>query len=243
MSGRGTLLALAILVLASASFASGSTRIRPDTWGARIERVEELLRSEEWKQARSLAENLVEEMAQGVTSGERASRAMGSAVAQLALAEAGLERAEDAFWHWGVAVSLRRDLTELDLEVYGAAGRLLERRRAAWEPLRGLAEADWHDEPVHELVEGIEPPRKKFAPFPQATTALRARGGEEVILIVVIVDENGTLHDPRILHHEYPGYAYVVGETLRRWRFKPARIEGEPISSFYRMRIRWSDNR
>lgn len=76
-----------------------------------------------------------------------------------------------------------------------------------------------------------------------STAALRARGGEEVVLITVNVDENGDLHDPKILLHEFPGYAYVVCETLRRWTLEPAQVEGEPVSSFYRIRVRWTDSR
>jgi hypothetical protein len=155
-------------VCAALAASAGADRIRPGSWDERLRQVEALVEAGRWKQALPMAERLVGEMAQGLASGEAATRAMASSVALLALAEAGLGRDDDATWHWSFAVSLRPELAATRLDHFGAAGELLERSREAWEPPPASEPVDQGGESGETPPRGtVEPPRKRSAPDPQ----------------------------------------------------------------------------
>lgn len=61
--------------------------------------------------------------------------------------------------------------------------------------------------------------------------------------IGILIGADGTLSYPRILFHRFPGYAFIVAETVRRWRFDPARLDGEPVSTHYNLLITWYGRR
>lgn len=243
-------LALLFALLAVPVEARRRPEIRPETWDARLTEIEGHLVAGRSRQALAVAEKLVGEMAQGLGAGEGATRAMGTAVGYLALAEAGRGDEAGALWHWPLALSLRRDLAEWDLGRFGAAGELLERRRDEWQPPSPASDAAALErvdemakkEVFHPHDEGVVPPKKLRAPAPQATAALRAMAddGEQVIASFVI-GRDGSIRMPRILQHAYPGYAFVVAETVRRWRFEPGRHRGEPVDVYYNLVMRWHD--
>jgi hypothetical protein len=91
--------------------------------------------------------------------------------------------------------------------------------------------------------EGVQPPRKTLAPAPQSTAAMKAEAREEEVVIAVVIGSDGVLRSPRILVHQYPGYAFVVGETVRRWRFQPARLHGEAVAARYNILVTWTGRR
>jgi hypothetical protein len=247
-SGRILPLALLIaLVAVPVEARRGGREARPETWDARLAETDGHLVGGRFRPALALSEKLVDEMEQTLGAGEGASRAMGTAVGYLALAEAGRGDEADALWHWPLALSLRPDLADWDLGRYGAAGELIERRRDEWRPTPPKADAA-AAERVEETIyrssdEDVVPPRKLRSPAPQATAALRAMAddGEEVI-VSFVVGHDGSIRMPRVLKHQYPGYAFVVVETVRRWRFEPARVRGEPVDVYYNLTIRWQHN-
>lgn len=222
----------------------GGRQARPETWDARLAEVDGHIVAGRFRRAVAVGEKLVDEMAQALGAGEGASRAMGTAVGYLALAEAGRGDEADALWHWPLALSLRPDLADWDLGRYGAAGELLERRRDEWQPPQPASDAadlERAEERIHGPTdEGVTAPRKLSSPSPQSTAALRAMAddGEQVILSVVI-GRDGSIRKPRVLEHQYPGYAFVVAETVRRWRFQPGRHDGEPVDVYYYLMVNW----
>lgn len=245
---------LGLAALAALVAPAEAAEIRPETWNDRVQELEEMLVAGRFRKARSLSEKLVEEMAQGLTTGEAADRAMGTALAQLALAEAGIGKEDAALWHWGLALSFRPDLAAPDLAPYGAAGQLLERRREDWQaPEAGLdpeaalaraRSAEGATPPLvrYEDLEGVEakPPRKLSPASPQATAGLRLHGQPDLTILTMVITPEGRLRSPRVVKHSFPGWAYTIAETARKeWRFSPADVEGEPVEVLYTLTIQW----
>lgn len=244
------LLLLAVLIAVAAvplEAKRGGPVAQPEIWAPRLAEAEAHLEAGRFRRALAVSEKLVKEMAQALGPGEGASRAMGTAVGYLSLAEAGRGDEADALWHWPLALSLRPDLADWDLGRFGVAGELIERRRDEWQPpppASDAADVERAGERVHRPNdEGVEPPRKLSSAAPQSTAALRAMadGGEQVILSVVI-GRDGSIRTPRVLKHQYPGYAFVVAETVRRWRFQAGRYQGEPVDVYYYLTVNWTND-
>lgn len=225
----------------------GGREARPETWDARLAEIDGHIVAARFRRALAVSEKLVDEMAQALGPGEGASRAMGTAVGYLALAEAGRGDESDALWHWPLALSLRPDLADWDLGRYGAAGELLERRRDEWQPpppASAAADLERTEARIHHPNDDdVVGPRKLSSPAPQSTAALRKMADDaELVIVSVVIGRDGSIRKPRVLKHEYPGYAFVIAETLRRWRFEPGRHLGEPTDVYYNLTIKWHND-
>lgn len=240
-----TLLCAAALGACATAPGSGLPR-SPDAWAEPSRQVEELLLAGRYEEAHPLAAALVAEMAQGLGSGPAATSAMGYAVAQLALAEAGLGRKDDALWHWSVADSLRPERDLDGLARYGAAGAFLSERCADWIPEEAgsesaaAAQADGAPPIVrYEDMQGedVVAPVKQATPQPQSTAALRALKQPERVIVQTTITREGRVRNPRVVDHRYPGFAFVVTEELRDVRFSPASVAGEAVEVLYHLTI------
>jgi TonB family protein len=150
-------------------------------------------------------------------------------LSQLAVAEAGLGRDEDALWHWQTAQAMG---CTRDLSRHGAPAQLLAKTLA-----RRLGQA-----PAGVVVrrEGdgggpLTPARKISGEDPRLSGTLSAL--PLGIRVEVIVDREGRPHDPVVAASTLPALTHVVLEALRGWRFTPAQADGEPVASFYELNI------
>ncbi|HVR11944.1 MAG TPA: hypothetical protein VMW75_28135, partial [Thermoanaerobaculia bacterium] len=221
-------LAAAALLPAPALPAVPSPPAPPGAFGtpvacARSRAIDNLLRREEWAAAEAQARAAI---AGEIKTHESAFAAL---VAQLAIAEAGQHRDEDALWHWQVARAMgwRRGAAG-----YGAAGELLAKA-----PLRQL------DEPPPGLL--VRREGDGGGPF----TPARKLSGADVTLpgawrsfprglrVQAVVDAQGRVRQPVALDSTFSALTYAVLEAMRDWRFAPAQAAGEPVASFYELRF------
>jgi TonB family protein len=189
----------------------------------RSREIETLLRRGEWSAAETQARAAI---ADEVKPRENAFAAL---VAQLAVAVAGQGRDEEALWTWQVAQAMgwRREPAD-----YGAAGALLagSRRRGIDEPPAGLVVRREGDgggafTPARKLAGAAVTLPGAWRRFPRG---IRAQ---------VVVDREGRVREPAVATSTFSALTYAVLETMRDWRFAPARADGEPVASFYDLEL------
>ena len=76
---------------------------------------------------------------------------------------------------------------------------------------------------------GITPPRALFKPAPEYTEDARRDKFKGRVLLGVIVGEDGTPQNVWVVQALGHGLDNASVETMKRWRFKPARKNGQPV--------------
>lgn len=211
---------------------------RAASWEEQVQQVSASLEEGQYQQALSAARALVEEMARRSDDG-KGRELFGSALANLALAEAGTGEVDEAVWHWSIALAFQPSLAEVDLTGYGEPGELL-RRRLAEE--RAVAIDIGNPEPVSEKPppgdakgQQTRPPRKLRARMDPRMSLPKRRG--QVVQMQMIIDRDGRLLQPKLLSYSSAGAAFWAAESVRRWRFAPAERAGEPYPVYYHLTV------
>jgi protein TonB len=59
-----------------------------------------------------------------------------------------------------------------------------------------------------------------------------------VVVVHAIIDKSGRVRDPLILRSEGELTMVLAAlETMQKWEFEPAKINGEPVESYYNLTI------
>jgi TonB family protein len=72
-------------------------------------------------------------------------------------------------------------------------------------------------------------PHPKFTPDPEYTEEARKAREQGTVLLAVVVDENGDIRDAQVKRSLALGLDDSAMETIRRWKFEPATMEGKPV--------------
>lgn len=222
-----------LLVLLLASFAVGAAEpaaTGPETWNVRLQESERLLVAGEYAAAYEVTGPLLAEVGGQLLASKKSDRVLGSLFALQALAEAGTGREELAAWHWSVARSLKPNLEATSLERYGEAGeRIAGYAQRSANECEGMTFGE-----LRATADGkVEPPRKIESPWPQYTDEMRRVGIEGRVILRAFIDLEGQMRCPVLIDFDQPSFAYVVTETLPRWEFEPARVDGKPTPVLY----------
>lgn len=187
------------------------------------QRIDQLLRRGDWAAAEASARAWITEEVND--QGED----IPTLLAQLAVAEEGQGRHEDALWHWQVAQGMK---WIPDVLRYGAPGQLLAGRSAR--------RFDQAPSGVYVRREGdgaapLTPTRKLSGEDARLPATYRSfpRG----IQAQVIIDQHGQVREPVVMASTFPALTYLVLEAMRGWRFTPAQVGGEAVASFYELKV------
>jgi len=151
-----------------------------DAWNARLDLVEQRLHENQWETARHLTQTILEELVEssGGTEGDKRANAddlggamaasrpsaeviiLGRATGYRAIAEAALDRREEARWHWYMAQNFLKDVSGLELSRYRKPSAILQRYMlvkgsSQYEGLHDVIDPVIIDnllEPLHELA-------------------------------------------------------------------------------------------
>lgn len=94
---------------------------------------------------------------------------------------------------------------------------------------------------VQRVEEGITPPRVVEKPAPAYTAEAKAARIQGVVILQATIDERGTVERVEILKGLPLGLGEAAAETVRRWRFEPARDRaGEPIAVTYNLTVNFT---
>jgi len=225
---------IAVLLLITALPAlSGSLA---DRWSARLKEVDQKLRAQQWdaagKQARKVARQIVE----GAGSGPGASYSLAVVSAFQAIAAAGLGHEDEADWYWTTALNLYPDIAKTNLAPYGPAAAGLKTRQVRFK------DDDTQDPARKQVIitpekpkEGVEPPKVLRQAKPEFPAGLRQLGVTTHVVVETIIGEDGVPRHPLVLTTGggVPSMKYVALDSLREWRFEPARLEGKPVKVYY----------
>ena len=173
-------------------------------WRLQLQAAEALLGAGQWQEALDASLQLTPEIVAGIRDG--GSDLLAQAVAQQALAEAGLGLEEEAIWHWQMAQILALHYRILDLSGYGAAGKILELYRSQRPDI-----ADSGKERALAVVRQATEPT-----YPEYAAALNDFG-----IFEILVDADGKPRAPRIVAGRAPGLLHAALEALSTWTFEP----------------------
>lgn len=72
---------------------------------------------------------------------------------------------------------------------------------------------------------------------PQYTEIARKARIEGIVVIEAVIDRNGDVTDARILKPLPMGLADAALEAVKRWKFKPGTLNGQPVPVYYNLTV------
>jgi len=203
---------------------------RTPEWEARLGSIDVLLTEGKWKKAQKQCEELSHEMVNEILWGDSTARLVGTVTALRSIALAGRGKRDDALWFWQVAKQLYAPIAELDTEKY--RGLRVDLKAPQEEKDRVVQQIDDNEKPT--------PPIKKKGDKPWYPHAKRYLGRHVSIVVEVVIGKDGRPRWPSIIESKgEPTMVLEVLDAMNTWRFKPSKLNGEPISVEYVMTARF----
>ena len=215
-------------------------QIRPAEIEEQLRDVDGDLRAGRWKNGLRRARRLTDIVLRRTWRGSELRRQLVELAFQQAVAEANLDRRDEAIWHWHIAQNLDAKVFRRDLAPYGEAGKLLYEY-----PLRAAGELP----PPYAVPQTLPgqgrlrgPVRPDIARVP---TVLNNTGaalqGSGDFRVEVIIDRRGRVRQPVVEStHLHPIVIYASLEWLRQIPpFEPARYDGEAVDSLDSVTVRF----
>ena len=235
MRFRTPLAVILTLALAAAAHARDDRRDLLETWQERMADTESALKNADYGRAMRLANRTVSEMAERLGIGDRSTQLFSTALTQKALAHAGLGERDHAAWYWHIATCLDPKLAETSLDPYGDAATVLQECGERKGISSAASVADF-------VSRGIEPPKLVKQRKPDYPHGAQYFGVKGDLVVEVIVASDGSVREPRIVTPlPAPTLSYAALEAVKRWRFEPARMAGQPIDVVYNLTVKYKD--
>lgn len=193
-------LALATVAAADSPTAEG--------WASTLKETTELLRDKQFDKALPRLEKLTEDMFVRLGPGEASDRMFAVALGQLAVAQAGAGKTDDAIWTWQVAQNIHPAVAKADLSPYGDAVNALEENILGPRPEQCA------------LPMGTKAPAVVKRAEPRYPAAMRQFRESGIIIIQITVDDDGRPTHPEVLKPLAAPLTYAALEALRKWRFE-----------------------
>jgi protein TonB len=222
------LIAGVALLIASPAIAGKSWQ--DQTWIERVKESSLLLKSGDYNKALRISERVLKEMTEQLGPGNAATEAFGIALTHKALALAGLGRFDEALWYWHTVVALYPPFERSDLSMFGKPGEFLK--------ANVLPPAD--QSPVPHADDATTPPVviDRVAPeYPHGAYVYSISG---FLIVELIITKEGRVHSPRVLKPlAAVTLSYATLEAVRKWRFKPAMRDGQPIEVRFALTVNY----
>ena len=87
---------------------------------------------------------------------------------------------------------------------------------------------------------GVLPPQKIHTPQPVYTEEARLARIQGVVILEAIIDEKGAVQQVKVLKGLPQGLSESAVETAKKWRFKPATLDGQPVPVYFNLTVRFS---
>lgn len=191
-------------------------------WQRKTRESIQLLKRGDYKASLKLSQAVIRDMADRLGPGDRETQSFGIALTHKALALAGLGRKDEALWEWHVALNLYPGLAKADLAPFGAPGEFL----LANTELRKPTEIP---RVRHPAPPNMTPPAatKRVEPaYPRGARYFAVSG---ITIVELLIDREGRVSSPVVLKAlPAPTITYAALDALRRWRFEPGKIDGQP---------------
>lgn len=200
-------------------------------WRRAVEKIDQHLRQAEYRPARKKTMKLLNRVVDELGTGKDAAYTLAILCVLRAIAEAGLGYEDDALWYWWTAYNVFNDITKTDLSPYGEPAAFLQ--GSSFRSRDGLA--DISTEGCLVATEPVVVRMKGESHYP---LMMRRMGVTGRYSAQVVVETDGSISGPLVGKEvREPTMVYAVLETLRRWEFEPAKLEGEPIPCLYGLSV------
>lgn len=83
----------------------------------------------------------------------------------------------------------------------------------------------------------VLPPEKVSAPEPQYTEIARKARIQGVVIVQAIIDKSGTVTNVKVLKGLPMGLDQSAVDAIKRWKFKPATLNGKPVAVYYNLTV------
>lgn len=258
---HGTRLLACTLVLVGLAAGSVGTASEPrvnqqlQAWSEQLVEIHRHLAAGEWKLAEKKSNVLIRGLARRLLI--RGSDLIGTALLQRAVGLEAQGRHREALWDAFAADALSTKARSL-LARYGTHGAALleelvtdpeepELDLVAESGLGQIALSSTTAKPDDEAPKGPETihsswdvlaPTKLSGADPSYPEALRRSGISEFIIVQVVVDEQGRPGRPEIVKGgAHPALLLNTLEAMKEWRFKPAKLAGQPVQVYYTLTV------
>ena len=165
--------------------------------------------------------------------GEGSTEIFGLALTHKALASAGLDRDEDALWHWHTVLTLYPAFANRDLSAYGNAGKFLMENR-------NVRAATTFDPKNAKQAKEVKPPKITRRVEPRFPRGAQHFGVGGMLVAEVIITPEGKVTSPILVKTlPAPTLSYTALEAVRQWRFEPAAIDGKIVPVVFNLSINY----
>lgn len=226
-------IAVGLAALLCHGLAAAQTETTAERWQRELAENRALLLARDWSGALEPSRRLLEELMADLKGGPGSAELVAVALAQLGLAEAGVERHREALWHLRCAAIFNPAIGATSLgEEFGPVGARLDGWRA--EPTlatQGPPPA------TGSSAGGLHPPRIVAGNF----IILRASVEQLQLLdpeleVAFVIDDRGRIVEPRVHGRlDNPAPILLSLEVLLEFRFEPARYRGRPIAVAWKL--------
>jgi hypothetical protein len=188
--------------------ALGASTLVAQDWRANLNMIDMDLRAQHYAHARKWSIKMINSMCDHLGSGTDSMYTLATTVAYRAMAEAGLQKSEDADWYSHVALALYPKLAERDWSAYGEVGEWLT--------------AVKHEGELHVADSDAPPPVPIRRSEPKCPLSAIAGGYYQSVTVGAIVDGDGSARSPRLVSQTVaPTLIYAAFESLKDFQFEP----------------------
>lgn len=92
--------------------------------------------------------------------------------------------------------------------------------------------------PVY-VVGEVVPPEPVHTPRPRYPEIARQAGRTGTVIVQATIDREGSVTEVEVLRGAPMGLTEAAVEAVRRWRFRPATLEGRPVAVYYQLTVRF----
>ncbi len=182
-------------------------------WRGLLRETDGDLRAARYAEARKTSIKLINSMMDHLNRGDRAAYTLAVTIAYRAVAEAGLQRYDEADWYWHVARSL---YPNFDLKPYGEAGAWLAEHTKEKIEAAGAASGE------------IQRPVCLNRHDPKYPLGAAIGGVAEPVVVRVMIDRDGSVRHPSLVSPAAaPTLVYAATEAVKKWQFQPASVDGK----------------
>ena len=189
------------------TIALSATTLAAQNWRYELNMVDKDLRTQHYAHARKWSIKVINSMCDHLGTGPDAMYSLATAVAYRAMAEAGLQKFDDADWYSHVAFALYPKLSENDWRAYGEVGEWLT--------------AEKHQSEAR-VADAETPPVPTRKVDPECPLGAVQGGYFQSVTVGVVVDENGAVKCPMLVSPtNAPTLVYAAFESLKNFQFQP----------------------
>jgi protein TonB len=76
--------------------------------------------------------------------------------------------------------------------------------------------------------------------YPQPAVAAKLEG---TVILECIIGRDGSVREPRVVRSAHPILDRAAVDSVRRWRFRPATLNGEPVDVYFHLTVRFALSR